>query len=43
MKLEKHSDGVRSVAFSPDGKKIVSGSDDCNILIWDAYSGLVLK
>ena len=43
MKLEEHTDGVRSVAFSPDGKMIVSGSDDFNILIWDAYSGLVLK
>ena len=31
LKAEKqsaHSDWVRSVAFSPDGKTIVSGSDD---------------
>ena len=27
-KLEGHSDYVRSVAISPDGKTIVSGSDD---------------
>ena len=39
MKAEKtnaHSDFVRSVAFSPDGSKIVSGSDDKTIKVWDA-------
>ena len=38
LKAEKqsaHSDVVRSVAFSPDGKTIVSGSDDKTIK-WDA-------
>ena len=39
LKAEKqsaHSDYVRSVAFSPDGKTIVSGSDDETIKVWDA-------
>ena len=39
LKAEKqsaHSDWVRSVAFSPDGKTIVSGSDDETIKVWDA-------
>jgi WD40 repeat protein len=39
LKAEKqsaHSDFVRSVAFSPDGKTIVSGSYDQTIKVWDA-------
>ena len=31
-----HGDYIRSVAFSPDGTKIVSGSDDKTIKVWDA-------
>ncbi len=30
-----HSRRVYSVAFSPDGTKIVSGSDDGTIQVWD--------
>ena len=30
-KLEGHADWVKSVAISPDGKTIVSGSDDKTI------------
>jgi WD40 repeat protein len=29
-----HSDLVRSVAYSPDGTKIISGSADDTIKIW---------
>ena len=39
LKAEKrraHSDCVSSVAFSPDGKTIVSGSRDKTIKVWDA-------
>jgi WD40 repeat protein len=39
LKAEKqsaHSDYVRSVAFSPDGSSIVSGSGDKTIKVWDA-------
>ena len=31
-----HSDCINSVAFSPDGKTIVSGSDDETLKVWDA-------
>ena len=34
-----HSDSVRSIAFSPDGSKIVSGSNDKTIRVWEASSG----
>ncbi len=34
-----HSDYVSSVAWSPDGKYIVSGSIDGRIQVWDATSG----
>jgi len=34
-KTNAHRDNIRSVAFSPDGTKIVSGSDDQTIKVWD--------
>ncbi|KAF7967813.1 hypothetical protein HWV62_32971 [Athelia sp. TMB] len=34
-----HINAVRSAAFSPDGRRIVSGSDDYSIHIWDAETG----
>ena len=34
-KTDAHSDWIKSVAFSPDGTKIVSGSDDETIKVWD--------
>ena len=33
-KVNAHSDWIRSVAFSPDGTKIVSGSFDKTIKVW---------
>ena len=36
---ESHFEGTRSVAFSPDGRHIVSGSDDTTIRIWDMEMG----
>ncbi|KIM21534.1 hypothetical protein M408DRAFT_29493 [Serendipita vermifera MAFF 305830] len=37
--LKGHSDPVNSIAFSPDGKRIFSGSLDATIRIWDAETG----
>ena len=35
-KTNAHSGWIRSVAFSPDGTKIVSGSYDQTIKVWDS-------
>jgi hypothetical protein len=35
LTLQGHSRYVTSVAFSPDGKRIVSGSNDATLKIWD--------
>ena len=37
-----HSSYVNSVAISSDGTKVVSGSDDTTVKIWDVESGDVL-
>ena len=34
-KTNAHSDTIWSVAFSPDGSKIVSGSSNQTIKVWD--------
>ena len=37
--LRGHEDAVCSVAFSPDGQRIVSGSADKTLRVWDAATG----
>ena len=41
--MEGHKYGVSSVAYSPDGTKIVSGSTDNTIKIWDTNTGECLQ
>ena len=36
--LKEHTDFVSSIAFSPDGETLVSGSWDKSIILWDPYT-----
>jgi WD40 repeat protein len=41
--LRGHTAGVSSIAYSPDGRRIVSGSDDGTIKVWDTERGCELR
>jgi WD40 repeat protein len=38
-RLVGHEKGVFAVAFTPDGKRLVSGGFDTVIKVWDAETG----
>jgi WD40 repeat protein len=40
--LKGHSDRINSLAFSPDGKILASGSDDKTIKIWQLATGKLI-
>ena len=37
--LKGHTTTVRSVHWSPDGRRLVSGSDDRTVRVWDSKTG----
>lgn len=39
LSVNAHKDWIRCVAYSPDGKKIATCSDDHIISIWDTENG----
>ncbi len=41
--LRGHTKAVRAVALTPDGRHVVSGSDDGTIRVWDQLSGLPVR
>jgi WD40 repeat protein len=42
-KASAHSNCIMTVTFSPDGTKIVSGSNDATIKVWDSGAPRALK
>ncbi|MFM5940070.1 MAG: WD40 repeat domain-containing protein [Dolichospermum sp.] len=39
LTLKGHSDSVTAIAITPDGKTLISGSDDNTIKVWDFKTG----
>ena len=42
LTLKRHGASIRSVVFSPDGRRILTASFDGTAKVWDADSGLEL-
>jgi len=42
-RLKGHNDEINTLTISPEGKYIISGSEDKTIKIWDTESGRLIK
>jgi hypothetical protein len=43
MTLSGHQDNLYSVCFTPDGRYVISTSDDHTLIIWDAATGRAVR
>ena len=41
--LKGHTNSILSLAYSPDGKRLASGSADHTIKLWDVEKGILLR
>jgi WD40 repeat protein len=41
--LAGHTEPISAIAYSPDGKWIATGSDDCTVRLWDAANGTEIR
>jgi WD40 repeat protein len=42
VSMQGHTGDVRSIAWSPDGKTLVSGCTDKTVKLWDSATGTML-